>query len=125
MKLKYLLLLAMTLSSGFAAASDDLQCYLYRNDNMDNPIAITSNNFGADGALSISEADAVMAQPEISKYGFQIKVENKTIVLMHLEDKSEGLVAENSDASTAQYKEVVLQSKDTAATLMCFSNYLP
>jgi len=124
MNFKYLLIIATTLYSVFAiAAPDDLQCYLYKGDDMENPIAVTSSNFTAEGSASVSEADAFLAQPEISRYGFNVKVENKVIISMRLEDKSEGIFAEKNDADPGQYKQVTLQSKDTSAILECYLNY--
>ena len=122
MKIKYFLIFATTIYSTFAFAQDDLQCYLMLNNDMDNAIAITNNNLSPDGSLTITEADANMARPELSSFGFKVVVEDKIIKSIRIENKKDAVVAERNDSFPTQYAQISLQSKDSLVSLECYLN---
>lgn len=123
MKIKYFLSFAMTVYSTFAfARTSDMQCYLRLNNDMENAIAITDNYLSPDGSITITEADASMARPELSIYGFKVVVKDNIIKSMRIENKKETVVAERKDSFQVQYAQISLQSKKSLLSLECYLN---
>jgi hypothetical protein len=117
---------AMTFST-LAHAADDLKCDL-RIEGTDETIAAISTNLPADGNLVVTEANSIIAAPELKNYSFSAKVENHPIVgaiiMSHLklEDKKIGVTAESKDVAVGQFKSVTLRTKEKTTILECYLN---